>query len=61
VETEHPSVTNVCPKCLKGNGRPRSVACENGQKVIRLVCDICQHEWEDISVDADVLFGERAS
>jgi hypothetical protein len=42
--------------CRHGKGRPRTVACHSSQKVVSLVCDRCEHAWDDISVDTPALF-----
>jgi hypothetical protein len=57
VDTEHPTIMYLCPTCRHGEGRPRSVVCQGGQKILHLVCDSCGCEWDDVSVDASALFG----
>jgi hypothetical protein len=61
VNPKHPITLYLCPACQQMEGRPHSVVCKGGQKVIHLVCDVCQHQWEEVSVDAPVLFSRSSS
>ena len=56
MDPKHPTNRYTCPMCRHGKGRPRSVACHSSQKVVSLVCDRCEHAWDDISVDTPALF-----
>jgi hypothetical protein len=56
VDTEQQPTTYPCPTCRRGRGRPRSVICQEGKRTIRLVCDTCEYEWDDVSMDAPGLF-----
>jgi hypothetical protein len=56
VDPKHQSITYPCPTCRHGKGRPRSVACHDGRKIVHLVCDRCEHAWDDISMNTAALF-----
>ena len=53
---QQPTIAYPCPACPHGEGRARSVAFHDGQKVVHVVCDLCRHEWNDVSADTPLLF-----